>query len=127
MNKAEWHVLIVEDEPDSADLALELLEQTGIRATIAGTAEDGMQLIKQWQPTAILIDLRLPGDDGWKMMQQLRAMRGMEDIPLLAMTAYHTPELARQALAEGFDMFFKKPIDAAAFAQQVQDAIEGKR
>ena len=57
----DWHILVIEDEHDSAEVIAEILSHRGIVSTQVGSAEDALALLNEWQPTAIIVDLHLPG------------------------------------------------------------------
>jgi CheY-like chemotaxis protein len=122
----DWHILVIEDEHDSAEMIAEILAHHSILSTQVGSAEDAMALLGEWQPTAMIVDLHLPGSDGWTFMKRARALPQLEHVPLFATTAYHTPALARQAVEEGFDAFFPKPINVADFVSRISTIIEAK-
>ena len=82
-----WRVLIVDDEPDNLTLASEFLSFSG--ATVAIT-EQGAQLlamVDEFHPTIILLDLAMPGIDGWEIQRRLRARTELRHIPIIALTA----------------------------------------
>lgn len=121
MLRSDWHVLIIEDEADSMELVQGILDYFGIQTTGATTAVDGLAALQSIQPTLILIDLKLPGMDGWTLLKELR--RISVNAPCLAMTAYHSPELANKAIAAGFKAFFAKPIDANSFVGDLETIV----
>ncbi|HEX2622288.1 MAG TPA: response regulator, partial [Phototrophicaceae bacterium] len=69
---------------------------------------------------AAIIDLALPGKDGWKLLSEIKANPATRDLPCIAITAYHTASLREEALKNGFKAYFPKPIDAAWFIQQLE-------
>jgi CheY-like chemotaxis protein len=125
MTIANWNVLVVEDEADSMELVQGLLSHYGIHSVGAGSGEEALQLLKDMKPTLIIIDLALPGVDGWGLLNAVRANKTLSRIPCVAITAFHTPELAEQAIAAGFDAYFAKPIDATSFARELQAIVDG--
>jgi two-component system, cell cycle response regulator DivK len=74
-------------------------------------------------PTLIILDLALPGLDGWGLMKRLKADKSLAHIPCVAITAFHTPELAEQAIVAGFNAYFAKPIDAMSFVRELQGIV----
>lgn len=125
MTIANWNVLVVEDEADSMELVQGLLSHYGIHSVGAGSGEEALQLLENMKPTLIIIDLALPGVDGWGLLKAVRANRTLSRVPCVAITAFHTPELAEQAIAAGFDAYFAKPIDATSFARELQAVVDG--
>ncbi|MCK6580278.1 MAG: response regulator [Anaerolineae bacterium] len=114
-------ILIVEDEPDGADLVRRLLKSKGKEAAVAANAEVAIAALEA-DPgvyAAIVIDLALPEMDGFELMTLLRGSEYFAQMPLIAITAFHTPELKVRALESGFDAYFPKPLDTAAFAASI--------
>lgn len=119
------HILIVEDEPDGADLVRRMLKATGKQATIAGNAETALVELDS-NPSAfsaVIIDLALPEMDGFELMQLLRESVVFGEMPLIAITAFHTPELKVRALEGGFDAYFAKPLDTTLFVQSLDRVL----
>ncbi|MBK8024880.1 MAG: response regulator [Chloroflexi bacterium] len=111
------HLLIVEDEPDSAEVVEMLLAPARIATTVVGDAYQAMDRLAV-QPnafSAVIIDLALPGMDGFGLLNALRAAASTTNLPLIAITAYHTPELKVRALQAGFNAYFPKPLDTTVF------------
>src|SRR4051812_45285579 len=112
MGLKDWNVLVVEDEADSMELVQGLLSHYGIHCVGAMSGEEALQILEQTTPTLIILDLALPGVDGWGVLTAVRAHNQMTNIPCVAITAFHTPELAEQAIRAGFNAYFAKPIDS---------------
>jgi CheY-like chemotaxis protein len=125
MGITNWKVLVVEDEADSMELVQGILEHYGIHSIAAPTAEEALALLDRETPTLIVVDLALPGMDGWGLLQKLKSNPHLAKIPRVAITAYHTAEVATQAIERGFDAYFSKPIEATSFVRELQGVIEG--
>jgi CheY-like chemotaxis protein len=121
---SDWEILVVEDEADSMELVRELLEYHGILSVGATTGEEAIQLLQKMNPTLIIIDLALPGIDGWGLLNHIQKNPRLAPVPCVAVTAYHNPTLANEAIAAGFDAYFAKPIDATSFVRELQGIIE---
>jgi len=119
MKLSDWKVLVVEDEDDSMAMVRELLEYHGIHSAGAPTAEDALQLVKKMTPTLIVIDLALPGMDGWSLLAAIRRDQALIEVPCVAITAYHSAEVAVEAVEAGFDAYFAKPLDATSFVREL--------
>ncbi|MBI5931767.1 MAG: response regulator [Chloroflexi bacterium] len=120
MTGQNWQVLIVEDEPDSMELLGGLLGHHGITFFAAKSAEEALSMLPNLSPTLILIDLSLPGKNGWELLQILRDDQAYSQIPRVAVTAYHTAELAEHAIEAGFNAYFAKPITANTFVNELK-------
>ncbi len=119
MKLSEWNVLVVEDEDDSMALVQGLLDYHGVRSIATTTGEEALQVLKKTVPTLIVIDLALPGMDGWSLLQAIRQNRTLANVPCVAITAYHSAEVAYQAVEAGFDAYFAKPLDATSFVREL--------
>jgi CheY-like chemotaxis protein len=120
-----WKVLVVEDEHDSMELVQGILEHYGINCIGVPNAEDALEVLKTEHPTLIIVDLALPGMDGWGLLEHLKANRSLADVPRVACTAYHTAEVANQAIERGYQAYFAKPLDATSFMRELQGIVEG--
>lgn len=123
MSLANWRVLVVEDEIDSMELVQGLLEHYGIQSYGVATAEDALTYLDQQTPTLIIIDLALPGLDGWGLLKRLKKMPALTNVPCVAITAYHTAELASKAVEQGFHAYFPKPLDATSFVRELEGIV----
>ncbi|GAA2473357.1 hybrid sensor histidine kinase/response regulator [Winogradskya humida] len=104
-------VLLVEDDPQSAELLQTQLEHAGYQVDVAGTGEAGLTAAGARPPDAIVLDVALPGIDGFEVIRQLKADRRLADIPVFFATIIDE----RQAgLALGARDYFVKPVDQAA-------------
>ncbi|NDJ76796.1 MAG: response regulator [Chloroflexi bacterium] len=124
MRLNQWQVLVVEDEADSMEVVQGILEHAGINCIPAMTAEDALHILQNTVPTLIIVDLALPGMDGWGLLNELQADHRLVAVPRVAITAYHTLELADKALQAGFDAYFPKPIEATSFVSDLQGIVE---
>jgi two-component system cell cycle response regulator DivK len=117
-------ILIVEDDPLSRELVVDLLEAAGYTVL---QAEDGIGLlerVKREQPALILLDLQLPGVDGFTLARQLKSDPETRGIPVLAVTAYAQPGKRERALQAGCDGYFPKPINTKELVQTVARLLE---
>jgi two-component system, sensor histidine kinase len=108
-------VLIVEDNDDAADTLRRLLQLLGHRVRIARDGIAGLEAIRAQPPEIALIDLGLPGINGYELAQRVRSaeVRGRRAL-LVAVTGYGLPEDRERALAAGFDEHLVKPVNPAA-------------
>lgn len=124
MSVKNWNVLVIEDEADSMELVQGLLSHYGIQSVGATSGEEALEMLQRSTPTLIILDLALPGVDGWGVLKQVKANRSLSRVPCVAITAFHTPELAEQAIEAGFDAYFAKPIDSTSFVRELQALVE---
>lgn len=104
-------VLYVEDNPVNQKLVRAVFhKQLGIDVSVAATAEEGISLAQRQPPHLILMDLNLPGMDGYQALKALRANPLTRHIPVMAVTAQSRPEDLERGRAAGFDAYITKPL-----------------
>lgn len=116
-------VLVVEDDPDGQELLARMLIRASVPVEVAGTAEDALRLISPDEHCAIVIDLALPGMDGFELLHRIREDDAFASMPCIAITAYHTPSLKQRVMNEGFTAYFPKPLDDIRFLRTLKDLI----
>jgi CheY-like chemotaxis protein len=104
-------LLVVDDNRDAADTLSLLLHYWGHRPTVAYDAAAALRVAVAEPPDAVLLDLGLPGRDGFGVAEELRRTDGLRDVPLLALTGYADQQYRERAAACGFDLFLVKPVD----------------
>jgi DNA-binding response OmpR family regulator len=117
MTDSSHLILVVEDEPDGLDVLRRALNLRELHSELYDNAEiayDALMAAPE-QYAAVVIDLALPQMDGFQLMRLIRAHELIKHLPLIAITAFHTPELRIKALEGGFDNYFEKPIKMGYF------------
>ena len=115
------HVMVVEDNPDARDIIRRVLEHCGAAVTVVESAPAALRRLRALagRPHVLVSDLALPGDDGYALIRQVRAVERLRTLPALAITA-HRNEYDREAtLAAGFQDYLQKPLDLGSFARAV--------
>ena len=119
-------ILIVEDNPDNMKLIRLVLAARG-HAVLELTGGEGMcQVLRNDQPDLVLLDIQLPGEDGFQLLERLRGT----DIrlpPVIALTAHAMAGDRERALDAGFDGYLTKPIDVATFGQTIERMLPLRR
>jgi CheY-like chemotaxis protein len=113
----DLRILVVEDEPDGAEVVELLLNSVNMPSVVATTAEEALDFLQQDDHgfTAIVTDLALPGMDGFELLRTVQKDPSLMNVPLIAITAFHTPELREKALRAGFNAYLAKPLDSSLF------------
>jgi CheY-like chemotaxis protein len=119
-------ILIVEDDEDNSELVRFLLERAGYAVLAGRDGKKGLELARQELPDLILMDLSLPGIDGWAAGKELKADPKTAGIPLLALTAHTLPGDRKRTTESGFDGYISKPIDVESFARSIAKTLENK-
>jgi len=117
-------ILIIEDHDKNRKLMREVLQVTGYRTVEAETAEAGLRLAREATPALILMDLQLPGMDGFAALAALRADATTQAIPVIAVTASAMSHQRPQILAAGFDGYQTKPLPVREFLQGVRELLD---
>lgn len=108
-------VLVVDDEPDTLETIETILAQCGAEVRTASSAASALETLQQWTPHLIVSDIGMPGDDGYALIQRVRALApdAGGQVPAIALTAYARVEDRLRVLAAGFQMHVPKPIEPA--------------
>lgn len=104
-------ILIVEDYEDVRGMLKVLLESEKFHVLEAGSGSEALEVINKQRPDAILMDLALPGFDGFETIRRIRALDGFRNVPIIVLTAYTAPSTYETALSAGSNYFMAKPID----------------
>jgi CheY-like chemotaxis protein len=104
-------VLVVDDNPDHRELLAELLRDRGYEVIAASDASEALRLISEQKPHACVIDIGLPGMDGYELTRKLREIPETRESKLIAVTGYGTRADTRAFEEAGFDHYFPKPPD----------------
>ncbi len=116
---SEWHMLVVEDDLYSQDVASTILQYHGVHVDVVATAEEGLSLLQNNHYHAAIIDLSLPQMDGWGLLRQIKGSPAHAHMPCIAVTAYYSGQVAQQAIESGFTAFFPKPLEPESFVQDL--------
>jgi two-component system cell cycle response regulator DivK len=115
-------ILIVEDSPDNMKLFRTVLRLKGHEVTGLSGGDGLLQAIEQGHPDLVLMDIQLPGKDGFALLQEIRSS-ALARLPVIALTAHAMTGDRERALEAGFDDYITKPIDIRAFPDKVERAL----
>ncbi len=124
---AQSRVLLVEDNPDNFELVRFLLERADYQVLEAHNGQMGLDLARRESPDLILMDLSLPGVDGWTAARELKADPKTASIPLLAITAHTLPGDRNRAFESGFNGYISKPINIQNFAEDIAQGLQAQK
>ncbi len=117
----EKSVLIVEDDRDFAQWLLEVARQNGFKTVVTPRGKAALNLVREFTPAAITLDLSLPDIDGWHILNRLKSDLATRHIPVFVISAREEP---RNALRMGAMRFLTKPIDESQIRQVFEKAKE---
>ncbi len=103
------HVLLVDDDSESREMAEAVLEEAGADVRTARSADDARAVLEAWTPDILISDIAMPREDGYQLLRSLRADGNA--VPAIALTSYARREDAELARAAGFQVHMPKPID----------------
>lgn len=104
-------ILLVEDNPINGKMIRVMLTNAGYEVKLAEDAEVALDILRNWQPRLILMDIQLPGMDGLELTRRLKADSQTRTITIIALTAYAMKGDEARALEAGCDGYITKPID----------------
>ncbi len=117
-------ILIVEDNPDNMKLCRAVLAARGHEVLGLPGGETLLEMVRAEHPDAILLDIQLPGEDGFALLARLTAsLKALP--PVIALTAHAMAGDRERALAAGFDDYLTKPIDVWTFGETVEKIMRG--
>lgn len=121
-------ICVIDDQADNVYILLMMLKQHGATGIVTWWSEGQIKQIKQHLPIdAILLDLMFPGHrTGFDVIAEIRAIPGLEAVPIAAVSAADAAVAMAQARECGFDGFISKPIDAAQFPLQLKKILAGQ-
>jgi len=130
INPQQAQVVVVEDNADNLFIATDLL-QAVVKVHYCNGRASGRQLFKLLEskptlrPNLILLDIQIPHEDGYTVLQQIRRHSRLQDTVVVAVTANVMPQDVDRARAAGFNGFIGKPINARRFPQQIERILAG--
>lgn len=122
----EINILIVEDTVSNFVLMARMLEYVGIKCEWKTSGYEVVEYADTLPKLdLILMDIRLPYEDGYQALRKIRASHSLKDIPVVAVTAYASEEQMEKSRTAGFDGFIGKPLDPDRFPDQVRQSLAG--
>ena len=113
-------ILYVEDNPDNRKLVSRILKAEGFTVLSASNVTEGFAILQTQTPDIILMDIHLPGIDGYAMTEQLRKQKELADIPIIALTANVSNDDEQKSFDAGCNGFIQKPINVDELPNQIR-------
>jgi signal transduction histidine kinase len=120
-------ILYIEDNADNQRLVKRILEARGYGVLLSEDGPNGIALARESTPNLILVDINIPGLDGYETTTRLRGMEHLRSTPIVALTADSRIGTRERSLVAGCDGYITKPIDARLLPEQLAEFIGGKR
>ena len=123
--KAAWRILVVDDNVDAADSLALLFKADGHDAQVSYSSQAALELASKYRPDFVLLDIGLPGMDGYEVARRLRVQADVQNLRLIALTGYgHETDHARSKEA-GFDHHVVKPVEFEALSSLLASLAGG--
>jgi CheY-like chemotaxis protein len=117
-------ILLVDDEPDNVEVIAEALEFFGMSVRTARNGVEGLEILNDFVPDLILLDLSMPKMDGWEMRKQIKARPQTQGIPIVAISAHAMVGDKERALEAGFDGYLTKPVNIATLLDDLRAVLQ---
>lgn len=127
MHRAGSHILVVDDNAQNRALARGTLEDEGFRVSEASSGEEALTLFEATRPDCVLLDVRMPGTDGFAVCARMRALPGGDEVRILFFTALRDVDTFDHTLRVGGDDFLTKPLRPTELVLRVQSALKIRR
>jgi two-component system, cell cycle response regulator DivK len=119
-------ILVVEDNEMNRDMLVRRLQHRGFQVSTAGDGLQGLALARSLMPDLILLDMSLPGMDGWEVTKKLKGDANTRDIPVIALTAHAMQGDREGALGAGCEDYDTKPVDLDRLLAKIAFRLQGK-
>jgi CheY-like chemotaxis protein len=118
------NVVLVDDDPHTRNLFEMVMEHHDISITVFQDAETALKALPDMAPDVIVIDLFLPGLDGYQMFDRIRSKSLSPRSRFVAITAYYTNDTAQEITSRGFDGFLSKPVSAENLVKYLNSLMQ---
>ena len=116
-------ILVVEDQEDNRRIMHDLLSDAGFEVLEAVSGDKGVEMAESHRPDLILMDLQLPGIDGYEATRQIKAKPDLQKIPVIAVTSYALSGDNDRALQAGCDGYFSKPVSPRELLAKIKSVL----
>ncbi|MFH0947079.1 MAG: response regulator [Planctomycetota bacterium] len=120
MNPTNFQVLVIDDDQWIVESTAMVLEAAGLSAATARSGERGIELAQQEQPGVILLDIMMPGLDGWETLDALKTNEATREIPVVIFSARDLDGGSSVSRVRGADSFLRKPFEPEKLLQLVR-------
>jgi CheY-like chemotaxis protein len=120
-------LLVVDDEPDTRDLLIVMLRQCGAEVRTAASVNEALAALIQSRPDVLVSDIGMPDEDGYSLIEKVRAMPEVGEIPAVALTAHARKEDRERSLSAGFDAHLAKPMEPEELAAVISNLARPTR
>lgn len=119
-----WSVLVVDDEPMARTLLRLMLVRAGFDVVEAEDGFDALDKLKDGSPDVMILDVMMPGIDGFVVCETVRSTPNTSDLPIIMLSAKTDLESVNKGLELGADKYLTKPISPEELTRQVRDVLQ---
>ncbi len=112
---ADWNIVVVDDDPDSLEVAEIILDAYGANVYTGTDGEEGLEQIRKIHPRFVISDISMPVMDGWGLIHEIKNDPSLMNIPAIALTAHAMIGDRERAISAGFNNYLTKPLTANTF------------
>ena len=120
-------VIVVEDEPDAAELFAEMMRVSGFRVFKTYSSTPAISLIAQEQPDVVILDIMMPDISGLEVLRFMRREQQLMDIPVIVVSAKSMPSDIKEGLEAGATIYLTKPVGYLELKKAVEDVMQGNK
>lgn len=124
MTAAQKTVLVVEDEPDAAELFAEMMRVSGFRVVKTHSSAPAMNLIMQEKPDIVILDVMMPDVSGLEVLKFMRREPALKDVPVIVVSAKSMPSDIKTGMEAGASLYLTKPVGYLDLKQAVERLTE---
>jgi len=119
-------ILVIEDQEDNRQIVRDLVTASGYELIEATTGEEGLEVAARERPDLILMDIQLPGIDGYEVTRRIKANPKLSKIPIIAVTSYALSGDDKKAFAAGCDGYVTKPYSPRLLLAKIREYLPPK-
>ncbi len=127
MTNVPLSVLLVDDDRDARNVFQMIIEHHHLQITVVESAEDAYKYLTKSSPDVIVIDIFLPGIDGYQALHHIRKHGLAPTSAVVATTAYYTSDTSREVLAWGFNGYLAKPFNPETLVPYLEQMARGEQ
>lgn len=116
-------ILVIEDQEDNRQIVRDLMTASGYELLEATTGEEGIEAAARERPDLILMDIQLPGIDGYEVTRRIKANPQLKQIPIIAVTSYALSGDDKKAFAAGCDGYVTKPYSPRLLLAKIREYL----
>lgn len=117
-------ILVIEDQEDNRQIVRDLMTASGYELIEATTGEEGLEAAARERPDLILMDIQLPGIDGYEVTRRVKADPQLRQIPIIAVTSYALSGDDKKAFAAGCDAYVTKPYSPRLLLAKIEEYLK---